>query len=120
MQDKGPGSRLSSWTGVGVLGAEQGPRGAEQGSQEQTGVLAVDQGSHKHSRESCRCRAGFWGTNQGAEVSRAEVLGCSQGSQGWDVGPVQEFWEKAGWAKSPSAAQPHRAGGGRVGKGRRT
>lgn len=51
--------------GRGSLEQNRGARGAEQGSQEEAGVLAVDQDSHKCSRESCECRAGFWGRTKG-------------------------------------------------------
>lgn len=73
------------WSRTGLSRGGRGPGCGSGLPQTQQGILQV--------------QSWVLGHNQGVEVSRAEVLGCSQGGQGWDAGPVQEFWERAGWAK---------------------
>lgn len=126
MQSKGPGCSLSSWVWAGVLGAEQGSQGCRAGlsgggrgpscgsrlPQMQLGILGV--------------QSRVLGHNQRAEGSRARVLGCNQGCQGCSRGArgaASGQCRSPGTGQggqSPSAARPHRAGGGRGGRGRRT
>lgn len=87
-------SRLSSWAGVGVLGAEQGFQGCRAGFSGGGGDPGCGSGLPQTQPGILQVQSWVLGHNQGAEV-----LGCSQGDQGWDAGPVREFWERAGWAK---------------------
>lgn len=76
MQSKGPGFSLRSWVWAGV------PGGAEQGSQQGAGILAVDQGSHKCSCESWGCRAGSWGTAKGLRGAEPGSWGATRAARG--------------------------------------
>lgn len=76
MQSKGPGYGQGSWE------QNRGPRGAEQGSQQGAGVLAVDQGSHKCSWESWGCRAGSWGTAKGLRGAEPGSWGATGDARG--------------------------------------
>lgn len=71
-----------SWVQPKVLGVGRGPGGAEQGSQQGAGILAVDQGSHKCSCESWGCRAGSWGTAKGLRGAEPGSWGATRAARG--------------------------------------